>query len=475
MSKNNVVINFLWRFSERGLSQVISFVVSLVLARLIDPSAYGTLALATVFTTILTVFVDCGLNTALVQKKEVDDLDYSSVFYFNLAMCAVIYGIVYVTAPLVSRFYEDPTLVPLVRAAGLIVPVSGFRSVHQAYVERNGQFSKFFYSTLVATILSGAVGLVMAYLDYGVWALIAMNITNVTIGTVALWFLVKWRPMLKFSMQRMKPLAGYGFKILGSSLVISVYANSRQLLVGKFYSSSDLAFYNKGNSLPNTIVPTIQTSITSVLLPAVSRYQDDRAQVREMTRKAISAMSLVLWPMMVGMAACAETFIPLAMTDKWSPAVPYMQLFCVEAAIWPISSIYVNSIRAIGRSGLDFKIQTSVRVFGILLLLLMIRFGPFAVAICAFLCSVFEITLMMLVVRKVLEYPLLQQLKDIVPYTVLSFTMGAVVYLIGKLPLSWGVLALQILCGVVIYMVMILLFKRDMILERLSAFHKKAK
>lgn len=475
MNGKNVVINFLWRFFERGLSQVISFIVSLVLARLIDPSAYGTLALATVFTTILMVFVDCGLNTALVQKKEVDDLDYSSVFYFNVAMCAVIYGVVYVTAPLISRFYENLTLVPMIRAAGLIVPVSGFRSVQQAYVERNGQFRKFFYSTLVATVVSGAVGLIMAYLGCGVWALIAMSITNVTVGTVVLWCMVKWRPIPKFSMQRMKPMVSYGSKVLGSSLVTSVYANSRQLLVGKFYTSSELAFYNKGNSLPNTIVPTIQTSITSVLLPVISRYQDDRQQVREMTGKTISIMCMVLWPMMIGLAACADTFIPLAMTEKWRPAVPYMQLFCVEAAIWPISSIYVNSIRAIGCSGLDFKFQTVVRLFGILLLLLIIRYGPFAVALCAFLCSVFEIILMMLVVRKVLAYPLWKQLKNILPFIALSFAMGIVVYLVGKQPLSWGVLVMQILCGIVVYAVLILLFKRDMLRDMVSVLRKKAK
>ena len=474
MNKKSVIINFLWKFSERGLSQIISFVISLVLARMIDPSAYGTLALATVFTSILYVFIDCGLGTALVQSKEADDLDYSSVFYFNLTMCTILYIIVYFGAPLVSLFYNNPELTPIVRASGLMIPVSGLRSIQQAYVERTMQFKKFFLSTFLASMISGAVGMIMAYSGYGVWALVTMNFINVATGTLVLWITVKWRPKLQFSFERLKPLLNFGSKVLGSGLVISIYGNSRQLLVGKFYTTSDLAFYNKGNSIPNCIVPTIQASITSVLLPTVSRYQDDLSQVRELTGKAIAALCLILWPMMIGLAACAEVFIPFAMTEKWIPAVPYMQLFCVEAAIWPVSSIYVNSIRAIGRSDFDFKIQTTVRIVGILLLLFMIQFGPFAVALCAFLCSVFEITVLCLATRKILNYPIWQQLKNILPFMAMSFAMGLVVYFVGKLPISsFLLLMMQVLSGVIVYAVLILLFKRDMIQEFLSIFRKK--
>ena len=474
MNQKSVIINFIWKFAERGLAQVIGFVISLVLARLIDPSAYGTLALATVFISILNVFVDCGLGTALVQRKEADDLDFSTVFYVNLLMCLVIYGLVFFGAPLVSRFYENPALTPIVRASGLILPVSGLRSVQQAYVERTMQFKKFFLSTLLATVLSGVLGLVMAYKGYGVWALVAMNVANVAVGTIVLWITVKWRPRLQFSMERLKPLLSFGSKVLGSSIVITVYSNSRQLLVGKFYTTSDLAFYNKGNSLPNCIVPTLQSSITSVLLPTVSRYQDDLQRVRELTGKAISALSMILWPMMIGMAACAEVFVPLTMTEKWMPAVPYMQLFCVEAAIWPMSSIYVNSIRAIGKSGLDFKLQTGVRVTGILLLLLMIPYGPFAVALCAFLCTLIEYTVLAVANKKVLAYPIWQQLKNILPFAGMSLVMGAVVFLIGRLAMNrFLLLVLQILCGVIVYGVLILLFRRDMIQDFLKLFLKK--
>lgn len=474
MDKKSVIVNFLWKISEKGLSQFIGFAVSIVIARLIDPSAHGTLAMAMVFISILSVFVDCGLGTAVVQRKQIDSLDLSSVFYFNISMCTLIYIVVYFGAPFVSRFYENPELTAVVRAAGLIIPVSGLRSVHQAYVERNMQFKLIFLSSLLSTVVSGIVGIVMAYKGYGVWALISMSLVGGAVSTVILWLIVNWHPKWQFSWLRLKPLLNYGLKLLGSALVTSVYGNSRQLLVGKFYSDSDLAFYNKGNSLPNTISLTVQPSITSVLLPTISRYQDDRQMVQQLTEKAIAMLSMVLWPMMVGLAACAEVFIPFAMTDKWTPAVPYMQLFCVEAAIWPISAIYVNSIRAIGLSGLDLKLQTSVRIVGISLLLLMIQHGPFAVALCAFFCSTFEILLMICVSKRVLDYPIWQQMKTILPFVFMSFIMGAAVYLLGKLPInSFLLLVIQVLCGVIVYGALTLLFKRKMIQELISTFLKK--
>ncbi len=475
MNKKSVVVNFLWKLSEKGLSQLISLALSIVIARLIDPSANGTLALAMVFISILSVFIDCGLGTALVQRKQIDGLDLSSVFYFNAFMCAIVYAVVYFGAPLVSRFYDNLELTAVVRAAGLIIPLSGLRSVHQAYAERNMQFKLFFLSSLLATVTSGILGIVMAYKGYGVWALIAMNVVSGAVSTATLWCIVRWRPQWRFSWMRLKPLLNYGFKLLGSALVTSIYGNSRQLLVGKFYTTSDLAFYNKGNSLPNSISLTVQPSITSVLLPTISRYQDDRQMVRQLTGRSVAMMSTILWPMMVGLAACAEVFIPFAMTEKWAPAVPYMQLFCVEAAIWPISTVYVNTIRAIGLSGLDFKLQTTVRIVGISLLLLMVRNGPFAVALCAFFCSVFEFLLLICVNKKVLDYPIWHQLKSVLPFAAMSFAMGMVVYFVGKLPInSFLLLVMQVICGVIVYAVLVLLFKRDMIQEFLSIFRKKA-
>lgn len=458
---------------ERGCAQVVNLVISLILARLIDPEAYGVLALATIFTNILQVFIDCGLGVALVQKKEADDLDFSSVFLCNVALCCTIYAVLFFAAPLISRFYETPELTTIVRVVGLTIVISGVRSIQQAYVERSMQFKKFFLATLIATVVSGVVGLVMAYCGFGVWALVVMNLCNVAVGTAVLWFVVEWRPKLMFSARRMKPLLRFGWKVLGSGFVTVIYANSRQLLVGKFYTNSDLAFYNKGNSLPNCIVPTIQSSITSVLLPAISQFQTDLQKAKEMTWNAVRALSCVLWPVMVGLAACSDTFIRVIMTEKWLPAVPFMQIFCIEAAIWPISSIYVNTIRAIGRSDIDLTLQTVVRVIGIASLLLMIKHGPLAIAICTFGCSIFENLILMAVNKKLLNTSVFSQLKTFGPFVLLSFVMGAAVYAVEYLPIH-GLLLLgvQILVGMVVYALLLLVFQRKFIKTAIGIFKK---
>ena len=474
MNSKNIIINFLWKFSGNGLAQLISLVVSLVLARLIAPAAYGLVGIAQVFISILQVFVDAGLGIALVQKKEADELDFSSVLFFNLAMCACLYVLLFFCAPLISRIYNLPELVGVIRVISLTLIIAGVRSTLQAYVERGLQFKKFFFSSLVSTVASGTTGLIMAFNGFGVWSIVTMNIVNVSVTTLVLWCSVKWRPKLQFSFTRLKPLVNYGSKILGSALITSIYGNSRQLLVGKFYTTSDLAYYNKGNTLPNNLVPTIQASITSVLLPVVARHQDDLAEVKKLTAKSVAALCMILWPMMVGLAACAETFVRVVLTDVWLPCVPYMRLFCIEAAIWPLSSVYGNTIKAIGRSGLDLKIQTGLRIIGITLLLIMVRFSPFAVAVCAFLCTLIEFVWLTCINVKLIRFSIMEQLRNLLPYIGMSCVMGAAVLLMGKLPIDGlALLAAQVASGVVIYFLQVWFLKRDMLRELITTLRGK--
>lgn len=454
MDNKKVVSNFIWRLMERIGAQGVSLVVSIVLARLLAPSVYGTIALVNVFLIILQVFVDSGLGTALIQKKHVDQLDYSSVFYFNLLMCILIYASLFFSAPLIAGFYNNPDLVPIVRVVSVTVLFSGVKGIQQSYVSRTMQFKKFFFATLAGTIISALVGIFMAYMGFGVWALIAQNLTNTAIDTLVLWMTVKWRPTWEFSFTRLKGLLSYGWKILLSSLISTIYTNLRQLLIGKYYSTEDLAYYNKGNEFPNKIVPNIETAITSVLLPTVAKQQDDLENVKKITRRAIKTMAFVIWPMMIGLAACGDTLVLFLLTDKWLPCVKFLQLFCIEAAIWPLSAIGNNSVRAIGRSDINLKIQTVVRIFGICVLLVSIKCGSFAIASTAFFVTVFEFCIVLAVNKNLINYRFFEQIKDIVPSVLLSIAMGGVVYFIGMVSFSQlFVLILQIIAGIVTYVV----------------------
>jgi len=268
-NKKGVLSNFLWRLAERGAAQAVTFIVSIVLAWLLAPDVYGTVALVTVITTILQVFVDSGMGNALIQKKETDDLDFSSVFYFNMVVCLVLYVGMFFAAPLIADFYDNDELIPLIRVLSLTIVISGLKNVQQTYVSRTMQFKRFFWSTLGGTVASAIVGIFMAYKGMGAWALVVQYLSNLLIDTLVLWFTVKWHPKKMFSFKRLKGLFSYGWKSLISSLIDTVYNNVRQLIIGKLYSSSDLAYYNKGKQLPNIIVTNVNTSIDSVLFPTI--------------------------------------------------------------------------------------------------------------------------------------------------------------------------------------------------------------
>ena len=292
MDNKNVVNNFIWRFAERCGAQAVTLIVSIVLARILTPGDFGTVSLVMVFTTIMQVFVDRGLGTALIQKKDADDLDFSSVFYFNFAVCLILYAVMFMAAPLIAGFYNDTSLILIIRVISLTIIISGVKGIQQSYVSRNMLFKRFFFATLGGTIFSAFLGIGMAYAGCGVWSIVAQQLSNTAIDTLILWVTVKWRPKKLFSWKRLKGLLSYGWKLLISSLLDTVYNNLRNLIIGKIYTSADLAYYNQGDKFPKVIVTNINASIDSVLLPSMAGEQDHRDRVKSMTRRAIKTNTL---------------------------------------------------------------------------------------------------------------------------------------------------------------------------------------
>ena len=450
ISKKNVIGNFIWRFAERCGAQLVTFVVSIVLARLLDPTVYGTVALVTVFTTILQVFVDSGLGTALIQKKDADDLDFSSVFFFNFVICIMLYMGMFIAAPYIAHFYNNSSLTPIVRVISLTIVISGVKGIQQAYVSRNMLFKRFFFSTIGGTIASAFVGIALAYKGFGVWALVAQQLLNT--DTLILWLTVKWRPRLMFSWKRLKKLLSFGWKILCSSLIDTVYNNVRSLIIGKMYSSADLAYYNQGDKFPKLIVTNINTSIDSVLLPAMSSVQDSKDRVKNMTRRAIKTSTYIMAPLMMGLAFCAEPIVTLILTEKWLPCVPFLRIFCVTCMFYPIHTANLNAINAMGRSDLFLKLEIIKKAIGMTLLFSTMWFGVMAMAYSLLLNSVLSQIINSWPNRKLLNYRYLEQLKDILPGIILAVMMGIVVYIIGFIPMPTIVLLMiQIVVGAIIY------------------------
>ena len=462
MEKKIVFKNFIWRFAERCGAQLVTFIVSIVLARILAPEDYGTIALVTVFTTILQVFVDSGLGTALIQKKEADDLDFSSVFFFNFAVCIILYIGMFIAAPFIAEFYNDSSLTSVVRVISLTIVISGVKGIQQAYVSRNMMFKRFFFSTIGGTIFSAVFGIVLAYQGFGVWALVAQQLTNTAIDTLILWLTVKWRPKLMFSWNRLKTLLVFGWKLLVSALLDTCYNNLRNLIIGKMYSSADLAYYNQGDKFPKVIVTNINTSIDSVLLPTMSSAQDDRERVKNMTRRAIKTSTYVMAPLMMGLAFCSVPIVHLVLTDKWLPCVPFLRIFCVTYMFYPIHTANLNAINAMGRSDWFLRLEVIKKIVGMAILLSTMWFGVMAMAYSLLLSSVLSQIINSWPNRKLLGYGYLEQIRDIAPAIILAVIMGICVYFIGYIPLPTIVtLIIQIVAGAIIYIVLSAILKLE--------------
>lgn len=451
-TKQNVFSNIIWRFAERCGAQIVQFIVQIVLARILAPEAYGTVALITVFTTIFQVFVDSGLGNALIQKKDADDLDFSTVFYTNIAFCVILYTIIFFISPIIANFYNDASLTILIRVLSITILISGIKNVQQAYVSKKLMFKKFFWATIGGTIVAAIVGIAMALNGFGVWALIAQQLTNLTIDTIILWITVKWRPKLQFSFQRLKGLFSYGWKLLVSAIIDTVYNNIRSLIIGKKYSSSDLAYYNKGKQFPNLIINNVNTAIDSVLLPTMSNVQDSKEKVKAMTRKSIKTSVFIMAPLMMGLAFCANNVIELLLTEKWLPAVPYLCIFCITYMFYPIHTANLNAIKAMGRSDLFLKLEILKKVVGIILLLATMNISVMAMAYSLIISSFLSQIINAWPNKKLLNYSYVEQMKDILPSILLAVGMGGIVSVFNLLNIHIILkLILQVMAGGIIY------------------------
>lgn len=451
-TKSKVISGFIWRYAERCGAQIVGFVVSVILARLLEPSVYGTIALVTVFIGILQVFMDSGLGESLVQKKNADDLDFSTVFYVNVLFCVAVYILLFLAAPFIAEFYKDPQLTPVIRVLGITMLISGVKGIQQSYVAKKMIFKRFFFATLGGTITAAVIGIWMAYNGFGVWALVAQTLINNFIDTTVLWVTVKWRPKKLFSFKRLKGLYSYGWKMLVSQLISKIYSDIRQLIIGKLYSASDLAFYNKAKSFPLLIINNINASIDSVLLPAMANEQDEREHVKNMMRRTMMTSIYIMAPLMMGLAFVSTPLIRLLLTEKWLPSAPFLAIFCIIYMFYPVQTANLNAIKALGRSDIFLKLEILKIAIGTIVLVSVMWFGVMAMAYSLLFTTVTSQIINSWPNKKLLGYSYIQQLKDIVPSILLAAFMGVCVYFIQFIGLPDIItLAIQVPLGAAIY------------------------
>ena len=469
-----VASGLFWRFLERFGAQGVSFIVSIVLARLLNPNIYGTVAIVTVIMAILQVFIDSGLGNALIQKKNADDLDFSTVFVFNVLFSLTLYVIMFFAAPLIAYFYGIAQLTPLVRVLSVTLIFSGIKNVQQAYISRYMQFKRFFFATLGGTVGAAVVGITMAYLNFGVWALVGQYLFNGFMDTLILWITGDWKPKWIFSCQRFKQMFSYGWKLLGSSLLDTIYMDLTQLAVGKIYTPSELALYNRGRQYPGLFVISINSSIESVVFPALSRVQDNIYRLKDMTRWAIRIGIFIMSPFMLGMVCIAEPLIRLMLTEKWLGCVFYLRVYCIIYLFMPIITTNINAIKALGNSDMVLKLEVIKKLVAIPILFIMVGISVKALIFSMLLISIVNQVANSWPNRKLLNYSYKEQIIDILPSLLLSGFMAFVVYPLQSLCLGDIVtIVLQVIVGSIVYIAGAIITKNECFYYVLNILRKK--
>lgn len=431
-TRQNVFSSLIWKFLERGGVQIIQFVVSILIARMLTPHDYGSVALLSIFISIATVFVQSGLSTALIQKKDTDETDYSSVFYYSVVLALIVYIILFFSAEWIAAFYTMPELVPILRVMSVTLFPGAFNALQIAILSKQMQFKKQFYSSLSAAILSGIIGLGLASMNYGPWALVYQQLSYQFVVCIVLFFMVKWKPKLIFSFKRTKSLLSYGLRLLVARLIDTVYHNLESLIIGKRYSAETLAYCNKGKQFPMTLIDNIDGSVQSVMLPAYSAKQDDTMAVKAMLRRTVSMCTFIAFPAMITLAAMGNPLIGFVLGEKWLDAVPYLQLFCIVSMLFPLQTANLQAINAIGRSDMYLKLMTIKRVLGVIILIasMFVYDSPFAVVVAAIVIEFVAIIVNIPSNIKLLNYNFVEQIQDIIPNLGLAIIIGILTYLI---------------------------------------------
>lgn len=468
--RNEVISGLFWKLMERGGTQGIQFIVQIILARNLLPGDYGVIALVTIFLIVANIFVQSGFNIALIQKEKVTEVEFSSVFYLSIFFASLLYLILFFTAPFVATFYDEPQIIPVFRVLSVTLFFGAFNSIQNAVVVRKMQFKKLFYSSLGAILVSGTVGIVMAYSGFGVWALVAQQITNQIFIAAILWVTVKWRPRLLFSVEKVRGLFSYGWKLVVSALIDTLYKNLRSLIIGKIYNAEMLGYYNRGEQFPSLIVTNINGSIQSVMLPALVSNQDNVQRIKHMVRRSIVTSSFILFPMMVGLSAIAEPLVRILLTEKWVLSVPFLQIFCLSYALWPIHTANLQAINALGRSDIFLKLEIIKAIVSLAILGVTVFYGVYAIALGGFVGGLFSTFINSYPNIKLLNYSYKEQWKDIMPSLLLSLVMGGMVYSIKLFNMKvWTTLTIQIGVGIIIYLVMAWMIKLECFLYLLSS------
>ena len=456
-----------WSFLERFGQQAIQFVISIILARLLLPEQFGLIAMLTIFMAIAQSFINSGFGQALIQKQDATHVDECSIFYFNILVGFLAAGLLCLTAPWIACFYNQPLLVPLTCALSLNLIINAFGLVQTTLLTKHIDFKTQLKVSVIATAVSGTIGVTMALNGFGVWSLVAQSLSSNLFRTVLLWFFNTWRPSLAFSFVSLRGMFAFGSRLLASGLLYTVFQNIYLVVIGKLFSPMALGFYSYAMRLQQLPVENISGIVSRVTFPVFSSVQNDKPRLKRGVRKALTMLVMINFPMMVGLAIVAKPLVLVLLTEKWAPCIPYLQLLCVVGMLYPLHVINLNVLTAQGRSDLFFRIEILKEILMVIAIAVTYRWGIIAMIYGQIATSCFAYLLNSYYTGKMLDYPITEQIQDLIPSLALASIMGGGIYALQYAPFvnQSALLLVQIMTGIVLYTFLCYIFRISSFME----------
>ena len=428
---NKIARSIFWQGLERVGSYGIGFIVSVILARKLSDVEFGVVAIMTVFITLSNVFIDTGFSTALIQKKDMQDDDCCSVFYINIVMSVILYAVLYVASPLIETFYEADGLAKYLHVFSLILIIRSFSIVQAALLRKRMLFHLSFRISWVALLVSGAVGIAMAYSGCGVWSLVVQQIVYSFVTAVMQWLLIRWRPRRVFNWERTKELFRFGWKIFFSTFLDTLYHDIYSIIIGKIADLKVLSYYDRGKQFPKFGMDVINSTIGNVMLPAFSEIQDDRVKMKELTQRSLKNTMFIVAPALAFLFVFADEIITILLTEKWLSSVIFIRLSCITFFFWPFHTLNLHVITACGRSDVYLTLEVIKKVQAILVILITYRFGVVTMVAAGAAMGVVSMTENAWYNGKLISYPPWQQLWNVVPISLATVAVSVASYFIS--------------------------------------------
>ena len=461
--KQKTVNGLIWSFIDNFSSQGITFIVSIILARLLTPQEFGLIGMITIFIAISTSFINSGFSQALIRKKNCTETDYSTVFYFNLIVGILFFGILFFSAPTISRFFDEPQLIPLVRVLGGVLVIDALTMIQRTTLTKRIDFKLQTKVSVVANIVSGVIGVTMAYQGFGVWSLVAKTISQQGMNSLLLWIWNRWRPLWVFSVKSFKELFSFGSKLLISGLIDTTYNNIYYLIIGKYFSAIELGFYTRADAFKNLPAQNINGIMSRVTYPVLAQMQDEPVRLKAAYKKMIKTVMFISFILMAGMAATAEPMVIALIGEQWRPSIIYLQLLTFVGVMYPLHSLNLNMLNVLGRSDLFLKLEIIKKIIVIPTIIIGLFWGIKVMILGMWVNTLIAYYLNSYYSGKFINYSIKEQVSDILPSFFLALGMGVIVFFAGKLIVSGYVVKfiLQILIGATITLLVSELLKPE--------------